>query len=78
MNKIEEEYTTWLRQYKSSMRQVEYKLEYLAQHWYDNRGSAIPRDIELDTDSEVAIRTLKKLTADVEYWVDRLKGVQST
>jgi hypothetical protein len=66
----EKKYESWFIHYKSSIQQVERKLAYLAMHWYDARDSAIPRDIELDTDSQVAIRTLKKLTDDVEKWVE--------
>ncbi len=70
---VEEEYSVWFTRYKSSMQQVERKLTYLAQHWYDERTSAIPRDIELDTDSQVAIRILQKMKEDVESFVKQMK-----
>lgn len=74
-NKLEKDYESWFTKYKSSINLVERKMDYLAQHWFDHRDSAIPKDLELDTDSKIAIEILKRMTKELEAWVKSFKGL---
>jgi len=74
LSTTEKDYEHWVIQLDTTWRVTKHIMDFLGQHWFDTRDSAIDKTIQLDTDSEMAIRTIRKIADDLEDFVRLMKA----